>query len=66
MYRFFIVALLIASCTTRQPAVHVTDSTSTTNAVRGIEGKPMRTFKGPAEILGDTAKNQRSYLKKKE
>jgi hypothetical protein len=64
--RFVIALLLLAACAKTAPAPTRTDSAATKGAVERIQGKTMRTFKGPAEILRDTAKNQRSYLKRKE
>ncbi len=47
----------------KQPAPPpVADSTSTAKTVQQMQGKEMRTFKGPADILGDTTKNARDFL----
>ncbi len=44
----------------REPIPHPTaDSATTAKSVQALQGKPMRTFRGPADILGDTAKNRR-------
>lgn len=37
----------------------IADSTTTTNSVRQMEGAHFRLFRGPADILGDTTKNER-------
>jgi hypothetical protein len=66
LYRILIFGLLLGACSNKEQAHPVADTAATKNAVERLEGKTMRTFKGPAEILGDTTKNRRSYLKKKE
>ena len=44
----------------KHPALpHIPDSARTSNAVQEMQGKKMRTFHGPSEILGDTTKNAR-------
>jgi nitrous oxide reductase accessory protein NosL len=66
MFRILVVTVVLAGCATRNEKPQAADSAATANAVQRLEGKTMRTFKGPADILGDTTKNQRSYLKRKE
>jgi hypothetical protein len=54
-----IATLLVIGCA-RQPAPpRIADSAATAHSVRQMEGKHMRTFRGPADILGDTTKNAR-------
>jgi hypothetical protein len=66
MFRILVVMVIFIGCAKRNDAPRPADSSSTATAVQRLEGKTMRTFKGPAEILGDTTKNGRSYLKKEE
>lgn len=57
-----LLAMTILGCA-RQPApLPMADSTATANSVRRMEGKHFRVFSGPAEILGDTTKNERNPL----
>ncbi|MDP4200142.1 MAG: hypothetical protein Q8922_12265 [Bacteroidota bacterium] len=56
----FLLLIGLLGCAPKTTPVHLADSTATTNAVREIQGKQMRTFRGPADILGDTTKNRRN------
>ena len=57
----FTLLLMCTFACARQPAPpRVADSTATANSVRQMEGKHIRTFRGPADILGDTTKNARN------
>jgi hypothetical protein len=52
--------LLFAFGCTKQPALPIAaDSATTAKTVQQMQGKKMRTFTGPAEILSDTTKNAR-------
>jgi hypothetical protein len=51
--------MLVLGCAREAAPPRVADSTQTANTVRQMHGKPMRTFRGPADILGDTTKNAR-------
>jgi hypothetical protein len=51
--------MLVLGCAREGAPPRVADSTQTANTVRQMHGKEMRTFRGPADILGDTTKNAR-------
>jgi len=58
-----IASVLLFGCAKQTATSRVTDST--TNSVRKTSdvrpfGPPTRTFRGPADIIGDTAKNARN------
>ncbi|HEY3875674.1 MAG TPA: hypothetical protein VGM92_09370 [Candidatus Kapabacteria bacterium] len=60
----WLLSILFVSGCVREPApIHIADSATTAKSVqalsKALQGKPMRTFRGPADILGDTAKNMR-------
>jgi hypothetical protein len=61
MQKFILsIILLSAFGCSKQPAPPpVADSATTAKAGQSIQGKKMRTFRGPADILGDTTKNAR-------
>jgi hypothetical protein len=61
MFKFtVIITLFLAFGCAKQPAPpRIPDSARTSNAVQEMQGKKMRTFHGPSEILGDTTKNAR-------
>jgi hypothetical protein len=55
-----LTALVLSACMKQAGPPHPADSVTTANAVQAMHGKVMRTFRGPADILGDTTKNQRN------
>jgi hypothetical protein len=60
MMRVLLVFVVLLFDCAKQPAPpHVADSGQTANTVQQMHGKAMRTFRGPADILGDTTKNAR-------
>jgi hypothetical protein len=57
---FSVLCLMIFGCAKQAAPPPVADSAATAKAVHAIEGKHPRTFRGPADILGDTTKNART------
>ncbi|HWF43290.1 MAG TPA: hypothetical protein VG537_01485 [Candidatus Kapabacteria bacterium] len=55
-----LILVFAAGCTRKESPPRPADSSTTANAVQQMQGKTMRTFRGPADILGDTTKNQRN------
>jgi hypothetical protein len=54
-----VFAMIFSGCA-RQPAPpRMSDSVATANSVQRMEGKHFHIFRGPADVLGDTTKNQR-------
>lgn len=60
MKAFAGLLIVLLGCAKPSSPPRATDSVSTAKAVREIHGKQMRTFRGPADILGDTTKNRRN------
>ncbi|HET6401242.1 MAG TPA: hypothetical protein VFH95_07560 [Candidatus Kapabacteria bacterium] len=50
----------ILGCAKQPAPPPMADSAATANSVRALEGKHFHTFRGPADVLGDTTKNRRN------
>jgi len=56
---WFVGMLAIVGCVKQPIPQPTTDSARTAKTVQEMQGKPIHTFRGPADILGDTTKNAR-------
>jgi len=60
------VAIALTACAKQPAPPPVADSAQTANTMQQMQGKEMRTFRGPADILGDTTRNVRKPAMVKE